>query len=165
MFLKSTSDSKLIFPHNSIWYEFLKLKKSQFQQYYCLLVFSMSGGASRSASFFDEFTNLFWRANSSSEDIFGEDTLYGMCGVAHGKVQRSNEKNEAKRKSCCVQEFWEIRETQQCLNWSEQIKFGCRSSSSSKLNRGEEKGFERCIGCGNSLQHKKPRILSRRLTL
>lgn len=52
----------------------------------------MSGGAGRSASFLDEFTNLFRRANSSSEGIFGEDTLYGMYGVAHSKIQRSDEK-------------------------------------------------------------------------
>lgn len=68
----------------------------------------MSDGAGRSASFLDEFTNLFRRANSSSEDIFGEDTLYGMHGIAHGKIQRFNEKTEAKRKSFCVKEFWEI---------------------------------------------------------
>lgn len=55
----------------------------------------MSNGAGRSASCLDEFTDLFRRANSSSEDIFGEDTLYGMYGVAHSKIQRSNEKNEA----------------------------------------------------------------------
>lgn len=55
----------------------------------------MSNGAGRSASCLDEFTDLFRRADSSSEDIFGEDTLYGMYGVAHSKIQRSNEKNEA----------------------------------------------------------------------
>lgn len=69
----------------------------------------MPDGAGRSASFLDEFTDLFRRANPSSEDIFGEDTLYSMYGVAHSKIQRFNEKNDAKRKSFCVQEFGEIR--------------------------------------------------------
>lgn len=61
----------------------------------------MSGGAGRPVSFLDEFTDMFRRANSSSEDIFGEDTLYGMYGVAHSKIQRLNEKNEAKKLLLC----------------------------------------------------------------
>jgi len=65
----------------------------------------MSDGTGRPISFLDEFTDLFRRANSSSEDIFGEDTLYGMYGVAHSKIQRLNGKNGAKRKSFCVQVF------------------------------------------------------------
>ncbi|PKU48571.1 lysosomal-trafficking regulator isoform x1 [Limosa lapponica baueri] len=36
----------------------------------------MSDGTGRPVSFLDEFTDMFRRANSSSEDIFGEDTLY-----------------------------------------------------------------------------------------
>lgn len=67
----------------------------------------MSDGVGRPVSFLDEFTDMFRRANSSSEDIFGEDTLYGMYGVAHSKIQKLNEKNEAKNLS--VQVFWEIR--------------------------------------------------------
>lgn len=65
----------------------------------------MSDGAGRPVSFLDEFTDMFRRANASSEDIFGEDTLYGMYGVA----AKLNEKSEGKRKSFCVQLFWKIR--------------------------------------------------------
>lgn len=77
----------------------------------------MSDGAGRSSSFLDEFTDLFRRANSSSEDIFGEDSLYGMYGVAHSKIQRFNEKNEAKRKSFCAQEFGGIRRCTAIFEW------------------------------------------------
>lgn len=69
----------------------------------------MSDGAGRPVSFLDEFTDMFRRANAASEDIFGEDTLYGMYGVAPDKIQRLNEKSEGKRKSFCVQVFWKIR--------------------------------------------------------
>lgn len=56
----------------------------------------MSGGAGRSVGFLDEFTDMFGRANSSSKDIFGEDTLYGKYEVAHSKIWRLNEKNGTK---------------------------------------------------------------------
>lgn len=49
----------------------------------------MSGDAGRPVSFLDEFTDMFRRASTSSKDIFGEDTLYGMYGIAHSKKSSS----------------------------------------------------------------------------